>query len=169
MIYMLGVPIAKAQTQHELLNTDSTQTHIEPEKQHIPNSHENDFPAEIKNDINSVQTLMRLETMQALGKPEQKQPNENIGTYERLGINNRSPNKTSDYTQQPSLKSIYGVGNQLKARVNYKQHSYVYKKGQQYPMGIKKDIKNVLLMTDFTDLCITLVGGSNTYDLCLNN
>lgn len=138
-------------------------------QQYTQETLENNFPKEIKNDINSVQSLMRLETLQALGNQEQKQIDKNINESVRYSTNNQLPNDSNEYAQLPLLKSIYGVGNRLRAKVSYKQHNYIYKKGQQNPVGIKKGIKNVLLMTDFTDLCITLVGGNNTYELCLNN
>lgn len=129
------------------------------------------YAKHIENDANSVQTLMRLETMQAIS--EVQRANKNLMPNKKevglSNLNNKVANDHSVQVNDPYLKSIYGIGSKLKAKINYKQRDFIYKKGQEHPIGVNKKLNNILLMTDFSDLCITLVGGNNTYDLCLNN
>lgn len=105
----------------------------------------------------SVRELMRLDSALALSQTKAKlQGSKGLQGSAVLG------GETS-----PRLQAIYGVGKKLAAEVRVGSATYVYMRGQPFPVGQRRADESVFVLRDMNTSCVRLERQSQELNLCL--
>lgn len=105
----------------------------------------------------SVRELMRLDSALALSQTRAK----------LQGSKGSQSSAVLSGETSPRLQAIYGVGKKLAAEVRVGSATYVYIRGQPFPVGQRRADESVFVLRDMNTSCVRLERQSQELNLCL--
>ena len=105
----------------------------------------------------SVRELMRLDSALALSQTRSK----------LQGAKNPSVEYLPTDEERPRVQAIYGVGRKLAAEVRIGSATYVYMRGQPFPVGQRVADESGFVLRDINSTCVRLQRKSQELNLCL--
>lgn len=105
----------------------------------------------------SVRELMRLDSALALSQTKAK----------LQGQKDTQGSVVLGSEAKPRLQAIYGVGKKLAAEVRVGSATYVYMRGQPFPVGQRHADESLFVLRDISPSCVRLERQAQKLNLCL--
>jgi hypothetical protein len=105
----------------------------------------------------SVRELMRLDSALALSQARTK----------LQGLKGSQHGVVPGGETSPRLQAIYGVGKKLAAEVRVGAATYLYMRGQPFPVGQRNADESVFVLREMSSSCVRLERRSQQLNLCL--